>query len=107
MTLQPKSITDLTVRSFAYAAKQLAESPVARTPNTLYELVRGEAEKYRSALRLIQRDVYEMTDQGLRKHTLSKEEFQQLRDDAVQTVSQGQEAITRIAAQYAPHRMAA
>lgn len=107
MHIQPQSVTDLTVRSFAYAAKQLAQSPVAQAPNALYEQVLSEAEKYRSAVRLVQRDVFEMTDQGLRMHTLSRTEFQQLRDSAAQVVAQALEAITRIVAQYSPQKLAA
>lgn len=107
MNIPTKFDTDLTVRSFAYAAKQLARSPGAPAPSALYEQILGEAEKYRSALRMVQRDVFEMAEQCLRRQTLTKSEFDRVRDAAEQTIAKAQQAITRIAAQYAPQRLAA
>lgn len=98
---------DLTVQSFAYSARQLARSSAALAPSAQYEQILGEAEKHRSALRLMQRDVFEMTEQGLRKQTLSRAEFQRVREAAARKIDQAQQAISRIAAQYAPHRLAA
>lgn len=100
MKIQVTSDTDLIVRSFAYVAKQLA-------PSVQYEQILGEAEKHRSALRLLQRDAHEMAEQALRKHALTKMESERMRDAASQAIAQGQQAISRIAAQYAPHRHAA
>jgi hypothetical protein len=107
MTTQTNFETDLTVQSFAYVAKQLARLPAAAASSGLYEQILGEAEKHRSALGLVQRDVFELTEQGLRKQTMTKEEFCRLREIAAQTITQAQQAITRIAAQYAPHQLAA
>ncbi|RJG07496.1 hypothetical protein D3870_17180 [Noviherbaspirillum cavernae] len=107
MNIQSKFDTDMTVRSFAYVAMQLARSPAAPGPSALYEQILGEAEKHRSALRLVLRDVFEMAEQGLRRQTLTKTEFHRLRDTATQTIAQAQQAITRIATQYAPHKLAA
>lgn len=100
MKIQIKFDTDLVVRSFAYVAKKMG-------PSAQYEQILGEAEKHRSALRLIQRDVNEMAEQGLRKHALTKIESDRMRETAAQAIAQGLQAITRIAAQYAPHRQAA
>lgn len=107
MDLQPKFDADMTVRSFAYAAQQLAISQAALAPSIQYERILSEAEKYRSALRLVQRDAFEMAEQGLRKQTLTKAQFHQVCETAVQTVAQAQQAISRIAAQYAPQKLAA
>lgn len=107
MDIQPKLEADLTVRSFAYTAQQLARTQSSLTPSAQYERILNEAGKHRSALRLVQRDVFEMTEQGLRKQTLTKAEFRQLRETAVQVIGQAEQAISRIATQYAPHRMAA
>lgn len=102
MIMQAKFETDLTVRSFAYIAEQLARSPAAQ-----YDQILSEAEKHCSALRLAQRDIFEMMEQELRKRTLTKAEFLQLRESAAQTVAQARNAITRIAAKYAPRKLAA
>jgi hypothetical protein len=107
MNIQTQFETDLTVRSFAYVAKQLAQSPAAPPPSVQYEQILREAEKHRSALRLVQRDAFEMMEQGLRKGTLTKAEFHRLRETAAQTIEQAQQAINRIAAQYAPRKLAA
>jgi hypothetical protein len=105
MTTQNRFDAELTVRSFAYVAKQLANGPAA--PSALYEQILSEAEKHRSALRLMRRDMVEKVESGLRSRTLTKGEFQRLCDAAVQKVEMAQQSITRIAAQYAPQRMAA
>lgn len=107
MDIQPKFEADLTVRSFAYAAKQLARMHTSLAPSAQYERILAEAEKHRSALRLVQRDVFEMLEQGLRMNTLTKADSDRIRQTATQTVMQAQHAITRIAAQYAPHKLAA
>ncbi|MEN3295145.1 MAG: hypothetical protein V7642_4398 [Burkholderiales bacterium] len=107
MNIQTKLETDLTIRSFAYVARQLARSSASLAPSAQYEQILGEAEKHRSALRLVQRDALERAEQGLRKQTLSKAEFHHLRDLTAQTIEQALEEITRIAAQYAPHKLAA
>jgi hypothetical protein len=93
--------TDIVVRSFAHVAKEMAKA------TTTYENILGEAEKHRSALRLMQRDVFETTESELRRKRLTKAEFQQMREAAAQAIAKGLDAITRIAAQYAPHRLAA
>lgn len=107
MDIQPKFDADMTVRSFAYAARQLALSQASLAHSVQHERILAEAEKHRSALRLVQRDVFEMAEQGLRKQTLTKAEFHQMCEAAVQAVTQAQQAISRIAAQYAPHKLAA
>jgi hypothetical protein len=107
MNIQSKFDTDLTVRSFDYVARQLARSPAALAPSAQYEQILSEAEKHRSALRMVQRDVLEMVEQGVREQTLTKAEFHRLREAVVQTIAQAQQAITHIAAQYAPHKLAA
>jgi hypothetical protein len=107
MDIQTKFDTDLTVRAFAYVARQLARSSAALTPSAQYEQILAEAEKHRSALRLVQRDMFELAAQGLRNQTLTKSEFLRLRDTAAQTLEQAQAEITGIAAQYAPHKLAA
>lgn len=107
MDIQPKFDADMTVRSFAYAAKQLAISHASLAPSVQYERIVSEAEKYRSALRLVQRDAFEMAEQGLRKQTLTKAEFHQVCETAALAVSRAQQAISRIAAQYAPQMLAA
>ncbi|HEY0843819.1 MAG TPA: hypothetical protein VGE12_00525 [Noviherbaspirillum sp.] len=91
---------DLTVQSFAYVAKQLA-------PTAQYEQILSEAERHRSALRLMQRDAFALAELELRKQTLTRAEFQQLRETAAQKIAQAEQAINRIAAQYAPHKIAA
>jgi hypothetical protein len=107
MNMQTKFDIELTVRSFAYVAKRLARSPAAPAPCALYEQILGEAEKHRAALRLVQRDLLEMAERGLREQKLTKAEFQQLRDSADRAVAHAQGSITRIAARYAPHKLAA
>lgn len=96
---------DLTVRSFAYVAKQLAQGATA--PSALYEQILAEAEKHRSALRLMRRDMVEKIDAALRSRTVTQGEFQRLCDAAAQKIELAQQAITRIAMQYAPQRLAA
>jgi hypothetical protein len=107
MNIQTQFKTDLTVRSFAYVAKQLSLSSGDLSPSAQYEQILGAAEQHRSALRLAQRDIFEMTQQALRKQTLTKAEFHHLRESAAQVIAQAQQAITRIAAQYAPRKLAA
>jgi hypothetical protein len=107
MNMPTKFETDLTVRSFAYVVKQLIQSSVAQKPSALYAQILREAEKHRSALRLVLRDVFEMTEQELRKRTLTKAEFQRMRDTAAGTIRKAQQEITCIATQYAPHELAA
>lgn len=100
MNMHTRLDTDLVVRSFAHVARKMARS-------TQYQQILAEAEKHRSALRLMQRDVFETTEAELRRKSLTKAEFQQQRELAAQRIAQGHDAIGRIAAQYAPHRMAA
>lgn len=106
MNVQAKLGTDLTVRSFAYVAKQLAKSS-ALAPSALYAQILGEAEKHRSAVRLVQRDAFEMAERAMRKQTLTKTEYHQLLETVTQTSTQAQQEITRVAAQYAPQKLAA
>jgi len=107
MNMPSKFETDLTVRSFAYAVKQVIQSPAAQKPSVQYAQIVREAEKHRSALRLVLRDVLEMSEQELRKRTLTKTEFHRMREAATRTISKAQQEINRIAAQYAPHELAA
>jgi hypothetical protein len=100
MNMHTRLDTDLIVRSFDHVARKMAHS-------AQYEHILAEAEKHRSALRMMQRDVFETTESELRRKLLTKSEFQQLREMAAQRIAQGHDAITRIAAQYAPQRMAA
>jgi hypothetical protein len=99
--------TDLTVQSFAYVAKQLARSSTALTGSAQYQEILNEAERHRNALRLMQRDAFDLAEQGLRKKTLSKAEYQQARAHAARSIAQAQQAIMHIAAEYAPHKLAA
>lgn len=107
MDIQKQSEIDLTVRSFAYMAKQLAGSQVALAPAEQYERIAREAENHRSALRLVYRDVLEMVGQALRWRKLTKAESRQLCEATAQMVEKGQQEITSIAGKYAPQRMAA
>lgn len=102
MTMQARYEIDLTVQSFAYVARKLACLQGAQ-----YEHILDEAEKHRRALRLMQRDVFEMAERGLRERTLTAAECHRLRETAKQTIAQAEQAIAGIAAQYAPHRLAA
>lgn len=102
MKMKARVDTDLTVQSFAYVARQLASSPSMQ-----YEQILSTAEKHRSALRLVLRDIFEMTEQELRKRTLTEGECQRMREAAAHTIERAQQAITRIAAQYSPHKLAA
>lgn len=107
MTIQTKLEADLTVRSFAYVARRLAKSSAALASSAQYERILAEAEKHRSALRLVQRDVFEMAEQGMRKQALTKAEFDRLRETTAKTIARAEQSIARIAAQYAPHKLAA
>jgi hypothetical protein len=107
MNLRTEIDINLTVRSFAYVAKQLARSSSALGLSARYEQILSEAEKHRSALRLVQRDVFEMAEQELRHQTLTSAECQKVRETAAQRIARAQQTITRIAAQYAPHKLAA
>ena len=107
MHIQTRFESDLTVRSFAYVAGRLAEATTGLAPSAQYEQILGEAEKHRSALRLMLRDVLERVEQGLRGQVLTAAECQRLRDAAAPTIEQAQQAISRILAQYAVHPMAA
>lgn len=106
MNVQAKFGIDLTVRSFAYVARQLAKTSTL-APSALYAQILGEAEKHRSAIRLVQRDAFEMAERGLRKQTLAKTEYHQLLQTVTQTATQAQQEIARIAEQYAPQKLAA
>ncbi len=107
MNIQARAEIDLTIRSFAYVARKLAETSGGITASTPHAQLVGAAEKHRSALRLLKRDVIERAEQGVRKQALSKEEFRQLREAMTQAVTQAQEAITSIMAQYAAQKLAA
>jgi hypothetical protein len=102
MTTNTKVEIDLTVRSFSYVAKQLAKSS-----HMQYEQILREAEKHRSALLLIQRDLMDKAEQGLRRKTITRTEFDRVRAAATQAVSQARQTITCIAAQYVPQKLAA
>jgi len=107
MDTKLKRRTDLTVQSFSYVAGKLAQSADQLLLTALYEQILAEAEKHRSALRLIQRDVVDFVNEGFRNKTLSEARFRRIRDTASKTVELAQDAITRIASQYAPQKMAA
>ncbi len=102
MNIQTKFQIDLTVRSFAYVAKQLGTSPSAQFAQIL-----NEAERHRQALRLVQRDVLEFANQQWRERTLTETAFQRLRKEAERVIEQAQGKISRIAAQYSPQKLAA
>jgi hypothetical protein len=102
-----KRRTDLTVQCFAYVAGKLAPSTDPLLSTTLYEQILAEAERHRSALRLIQRDVFDFVNEGLRTRTLSDARCRRIRDAVAKTIGLAQDAITRIASQYAPQKMAA
>jgi len=99
--------TDLIVQAFAYQARQLATTQASLAPYAQYEQILSEAEKHRSALRLAERDVFQATAHELRKEALTKMEAERMRESASQAVSQALLAISRIAAQYAPQKLAA
>lgn len=103
MNARLKSRADLTTQSFAYIAGKLAQS----SHHSIYEQILAEAEKHRSALRLMQRDAFDSANEGLRTKTLSYVRAQRIRDTAAKTIALAQDAITRIASQYAPQKMAA
>ena len=107
MNARLKRRTDLTTLSFAYIAGKLAQSSHPQMLTSLYEQILCEAEKHRSALRLMQRDVLDTTNEGLRTKTLTEVRAQRIRDTAAKTIALAQDAITRIASQYAPQKMAA
>ena len=107
MNAKLKRRTDLTVQSFSYVAGKLAQSSHPRMVTSLHEQILGEAEKHCSALRLMRRDVFDSANEGLRTGTLGDARAQRMRDTATKTIEQAQEAITRIASQYAPQKMAA
>ncbi|GAB3537912.1 hypothetical protein GCM10027343_02280 [Noviherbaspirillum agri] len=99
--------TDLIVQAFAYQARQLAAASASCTRTVLYEQILSEAEKHRSALRLAQRDIVEATAQALRKQMLNAAEAECLRESASRGIARALQAIGRIAAHYAPHKLAA
>lgn len=107
MNIQARFDADLTIRSFAYVAEQLARSSAAPVSPAQYEQILQEAEKHLGALRLMQGDVFALTEQELREQALTKTEFNRLRSAVAQAITAAQQAISRIAAQYAPHRLAA
>lgn len=107
MRIEANVDTDLIVQSFDYLARQLAGTPDAVGAYAQYEEILSEAEKHRSALRLVQRDVLQTAEQRLRAQAMTKEEVQRLRETTARTIAQAQQAITNIAAQYVPHKMAA
>jgi hypothetical protein len=107
MNAKLKRRTDLTVQSFSYIAGKLTQSSHPEVWTALYEQILGEAEKHRSALRLMRRDVFDLANEGLRTGILSDVRAQRMRDTATKTVELAQDAITRIASQYAPQKMAA
>lgn len=93
---------ELTVQSFAYTARQLAGTLPAGQ-----EQILSEAERHCCALRLLYRDMLERAEVELRRHLLSTSEFQRSRETAAQAIAQAQQAIGRIAARHASHRLAA
>jgi hypothetical protein len=107
MNAKLKQRTDLTVQSFSYVAGKLAQSSHLQMSTPLYEQILGEAEKHRSALRLMQRDISDLANEGLRTKALSDVRAQRIRDTAAKTIELAYAAITRITSQYAPQRMAA
>ena len=107
MDTKLKRRADLTVQSFAYVAGKLAQSGDPLVSTSLYEQILGEADKHRSALRLLQRDVFDFVSECLRSKTLTEARFRRVRDTAAKTTELAQDAITRIASQYAPRKMAA
>jgi hypothetical protein len=102
MKFQTKFQIDLIVRSFAYVAKKLALSPCNQ-----HEQILNEAERHRQALRLLQRDVFELTSQKLREQALTETASTRRRKATARAVEQAQATLTRVAAQYAPHKLAA
>jgi hypothetical protein len=102
-----KRRADLTVQSFAYTAGKLAQSPDPLAQSPLYEQILGEAEKHRSALRIMERDAFELANEGLRARTLSDVRAHRMRDITSRTIKAAHDSITRIASQFAPQRLAA
>jgi len=102
MKFTTKLDTDLTVQSFAYMANKLA-----RSPGVQYEQILSVAENHRSALRLIQRDVIDLVQAELAKQNVAVSDYQRIRKTIARKIDQAQQAITRIAAQYAPYALAA
>ncbi|RZA17562.1 MAG: hypothetical protein EOP02_21375 [Proteobacteria bacterium] len=107
MITQLKRRTDLIVQSFAYVAGKLAQSPDMHSLTALHQQILGEAEKHCSAIRMLQRDVFQSADAGLRSGELNELRFRRLRDRSTGTAAMAQDAIARIASQYAPQKIAA
>jgi len=102
MNIQTKTQIELAVQSFAYVAGQIAKSPCAQ-----YDQISSEAEKHRQALRVLLRDVFEMTREKLRSQAITQRGCQRMRKAATYSIGQAEAAITRIAAQYEPQKLAA
>lgn len=107
MHVKLKRRTDITVESFAYVAIKLAQSLEQLPLNALYEQVLGEAEKHRSALRLMHRDVLELANSALGAGTLREMRLQRKCGIATKAIERAHDEITRIASQYAPQKLAA
>lgn len=107
MNVKLKRRTDMTVESFAYVARKLAQSLEQLPLSALYEQILGEAEKHRSALRLMQRDVLELANKGWATGTLREIRLQRKCGIATRAIEQAHDEITRIASQYAPQKLAA
>ena len=102
MNIQTKTQIELAVQSFAYVAGQIAKSPCAH-----YDRITSEADKHRHALRVLLRDVFEITREKLRSQAITEKTCQRMRKAATYAIAQAEAAITRIAAQYAPQKLAA
>lgn len=105
--MQTKVQIDLIVRSFAYVAQQRSLSPATLAAAAQYEQILTEAEKHRQALRLIQRDVFDMAYQKLRTQALTKLAYDRKRRGVSVAVERALGEISRISAQYSPHKLAA
>ena len=99
--------TALTVQCFTYVAGKLAQTSALLSPTALHAQVLAEAERHYSALRLMQRDLLQSTDDGLRSGTLSAGKARLMRDAASKTIKGAQDQITRIASQFTPQKLAA
>lgn len=99
--------TALTVQCFSYVVGKLTQSSAVLSPTALHAQVLGEAEKHCSALRLMQRDLFQSTDDGLRSGTLSAGKARLMRNAAARTIKGAQDQITRIASQFTPQKLAA
>lgn len=100
--------TAVIVESFAYVANQLAKKLDSQSQSEgLVTNLTLESEKYKAALRLIKRDVFEASDKSLRSGLISKTGFDSVRHEVTFAVEESLKGLDEVVKSFQVQKLAA